>query len=117
MTRLEYQNILFAIGTVEDNEKINSDRFCELNPACKAERERDRDLVLYGLMRARFEIERRFKNCLEDPRTKKEYTPAEFIEILTSYQKMIERSRDFPNVLIDDLEKSISYVLKANGKT
>ena len=65
MTRSEYQNILYAIGTVEDNEKINCKRFCELNPACVKERERDRDLVLYGLMRARFEIERRFKNNLD----------------------------------------------------
>lgn len=65
MTKSEYQNILYAIGTVEDNEKIHCARFCELNPACAAERERDRDMILYGLMRARFEIEKRFKNNLD----------------------------------------------------
>ena len=66
MTKLEYLDIIRAIETVEENEKINCKRFTELNPAYKNERERDRDLVLCGLMRARFEIEKRCKNKLQD---------------------------------------------------
>lgn len=66
MTKLEYLDIIRAIETVEENEKINCKRFVELNPACENERERDRDLVLYGLMIARFEIEKRFKNKLQE---------------------------------------------------
>lgn len=61
MTRLEYLDIIRAIETVEENEKINCRRFSELNPGAAADRARDRDLILCGLMMARFEIEKRVK--------------------------------------------------------
>jgi hypothetical protein len=36
------------------------------------------------------------------------------IRILESYLRMIKRNKNYPTVLIDDLEKSIEYVLKNN---
>ena len=43
---------------------------------------------------------------------KKYYSRADLIEILKSYQKQIKRGgRDFPSVVLSDLEKSINYVL------
>lgn len=111
MTQLEYLNIIRAIETVEDNEKIHCKRFIELNPAAKEERERDRDLILYGLMRARFEIEERYNKMKTTNNTRDK-----LINILSSYKRMIERNKDFPGVLIDDLEKSIDFVLKENKR-
>lgn len=64
MTRLEYLNVIRAIETVEENEKITCKRICDHNPAIREQRERDRDLVLYGLMMAKFEIEKRFEKEL-----------------------------------------------------
>ena len=61
MTKQEYTEILNAISTVEENEKHLCKRYCELNPADRERREHDRDILIFGLMRARFEIERRFK--------------------------------------------------------
>ena len=43
-----------------------------------------------------------------------EYTRAELIELLKAYKRQIERGgRDFPAVVLDDIEKSIAAVLKA----
>lgn len=102
MTNLEYKNIIYAIGTVEENEKFLCEEFCKLNPARRKERERERDLILYGLIRARFEIEKRIKT-----------TNADHLDILKSYAKMIERSgAEYPTVVLDDIAKSINHVLK-----
>lgn len=49
----------------------------------------------------------------EDPT----YTREQLLEVLQSYTQMIQRNKDYPLVLIDDLEKSIQAVLQVNGKT
>ena len=46
---------------------------------------------------------------------KKQYTRDELLYLLSCYKRMIERNKDVPAVLIDDLEKSIIYVLARNG--
>jgi hypothetical protein len=41
------------------------------------------------------------------------YTRAELLEILRAYKRQIERSgKEFPAVVLSDIEKSIEYVLK-----
>jgi hypothetical protein len=65
MTRAEYYDILYAIDTVENQEKTYCARYVELNPEDKARRERDKDLVILGLMHLRYEIQRRFENRIE----------------------------------------------------
>ena len=62
MKRSEYQEMIYAIETIEEREKELCARYIELNPEDKARRERDRDLILLGLYSARQEIERRRKN-------------------------------------------------------
>lgn len=48
---------------------------------------------------------------------KTEYTREILLEILEGYKKMIERGgRDFPAVVLDDIEKSINHVLKEATK-
>lgn len=64
MTQHEYNEIITALETVGTNENRLCDEYIKLNPQEDKRRRRDRDLVLYGLMRAHFEIERRFKNSL-----------------------------------------------------
>ena len=68
MTKTDFLNVIRAIETIGDNEIINCRRMCEKNPAITEERERDRDLILYALMMAQLEIEKRFPNIKEDNR-------------------------------------------------
>jgi hypothetical protein len=69
MKQYEYYEIIRAIETVENSEKRYCNDYIKLNPADKSRRERDRDLILCGLMRARFEIEKRYNETLkEDPK-------------------------------------------------
>lgn len=46
-----------------------------------------------------------------------DYTREQLLDVLESYTRMIQRNKDYPSVLIDDLEKSIQAVLQANGRT
>lgn len=66
MTKLEYYEIIRAIETVEENEKIYCNEYIKLNPGDKNRRERDRDLILSGLLRARYRIEKIFKDVLTE---------------------------------------------------
>lgn len=66
MTKLEYLEIIRAIETVEENERLLAKNYIKLNPACEKERINDAALIIYGLMRVRNEIEKRFKNTLKD---------------------------------------------------
>ncbi len=44
---------------------------------------------------------------------KTEYTRAELLDVLRSYKRQIERDGgEFPAVVLDDIEKSITHVLK-----
>jgi hypothetical protein len=44
---------------------------------------------------------------------KTEYTRAELLDILRAYKRLIERGKkDFPTVVLDDIDKSITHVLK-----
>ena len=46
------------------------------------------------------------------------YSSETLLYILFSYKRLIERNKDTaPTVLIDDLEKSIDYILEKNGYT
>ena len=46
------------------------------------------------------------------------YSSETLLYILYSYKRQINRNKeDAPTVLIDDLEKSITYVLNKNGYT
>ena len=48
---------------------------------------------------------------------KTEYTREQLIEILRAYKKQIERSgAEFPTVVLDDIEKSITAVLRGCEK-
>ena len=45
--------------------------------------------------------------------TDNRYTRDELLEILRSYHRMIQRSgKEFPAVVLSDIEKSIEHVLK-----
>ena len=45
-----------------------------------------------------------------------QYTREQLLEILCSYKRMINNNKnDYPTVLIDDLEKSITHVLEKNN--
>lgn len=44
------------------------------------------------------------------------YSREQLLDVIQSYARMIKRNKDYPTVLIDDLEKSIRHVLRANGK-
>lgn len=47
---------------------------------------------------------------------KKQYDRETLLHVLYSYKILIERNKkDFPTVLIDDLEKSINHVLNVNN--
>lgn len=43
-----------------------------------------------------------------------EYTREQLLGVLKDYARQIQRNRDYPTVLIDDLDKSIHAVLTAN---
>lgn len=46
----------------------------------------------------------------------KSYTREELLKVMASYLRMIERSgEEFPTVVLDDIEKSIKYVLEVNA--
>ena len=48
----------------------------------------------------------------------KPYTREQLLDILAAYRRMIRRSgAEFPTVVIDDIEKSITHVLKVNNYT
>ena len=66
MTKLEYLEIINAIETVEENERLLAKKYIELNPAHEKKRIDDAALILFGLMRVRNEIEKRFKNTLKE---------------------------------------------------
>ena len=66
MTRAEYNNIMYAIGTVEEREKELCRDYVKLNPQDKESRERDRDLIRLGLSMVRYEIEDRFKHSIKE---------------------------------------------------
>ena len=43
------------------------------------------------------------------------YTREELLEVIAGYSYMIQRSgKDFPTVVLDDIQKSIQFVLKIN---
>lgn len=44
------------------------------------------------------------------------YNREQLLDILEGYARMIQRNKDFPTVLLDDLEKSLHHVLKVNGR-
>lgn len=45
----------------------------------------------------------------------KTYTREELLKIMKGYLRMIKRSgEEFPTVVLDDIEKSIKYVLEVN---
>jgi len=66
MTRAEYNDIMYAIDTVEEREKELCRRYVDLNPQDEARRTNDRDLVIVGLRSVRYEIERRFKYGIKE---------------------------------------------------
>lgn len=41
----------------------------------------------------------------------------QLLDVLAGYAKQIQRNKDTPTVLIDDLEKSVNYVLQQNGRS
>ena len=44
------------------------------------------------------------------------YTKDQLLDVIKSYKKQIERSgKEYPTVVLDDISKSIDYVLKKNG--
>ena len=46
-----------------------------------------------------------------------EYTREQLLSVLESYSKMIKRNgKDYPTVTLDDIEKSLEYVLEKNGR-
>ena len=54
----------------------------------------------------------------KSPATEKDrYSKEDLLDVLESYARMIRRNKDYPTVLIDDLDKSIQHVLKANGRS
>jgi len=66
MTRVEYNDIMYAIDTVEERERELCRRYVDLNPQDEARRTNDRGLVIMGLNMVRSEIQKRFKNRLEN---------------------------------------------------
>lgn len=43
------------------------------------------------------------------------YTREELLKVIAGYSHMIQRSgKDFPTVVLDDIQKSIQFVLKIN---
>lgn len=64
----DFQLVMRAIENCENREKIFCEDYCKLNPGDRKNRERDRDLVLLGLMHAKFEIHRMIE---EDERRQK----------------------------------------------
>lgn len=66
MTKLEYLEIINAIETVEENERLSAKKYIKLNPACEEERIHEAALILCGLMSVRNEIAKRFKNTLTE---------------------------------------------------
>lgn len=62
MTEAEYITMMNAISVCEDRERWYCDEYCRLNPQDRERRERDRELVLCGLMSARYQLEREFKD-------------------------------------------------------
>ena len=45
----------------------------------------------------------------------KQYDRETLLHVLYSYKILIERNKDYPTVLIDDIEKSINHVLNVNN--
>ena len=43
-----------------------------------------------------------------------QYTREMLLNVIYSYKRMIERNKNYPTALINDLEKSIDFVLKQN---
>ena len=43
------------------------------------------------------------------------YSREMLLDVLYAYKRQIERNKDFPTVLISDLEMSINYVLNKNN--
>lgn len=66
MTRAEYNNIMYAIDTVEERERELCRRYVDLNPQDEARRTNDQYLVIMGLNSVRYEIERRFKHSIKE---------------------------------------------------
>lgn len=56
----ELESVMRAVENVENREKKLCEEYCRFNPQDRERRERDRDLVLVGLMEAKFEIRRVF---------------------------------------------------------
>jgi hypothetical protein len=113
MTKLDYLNVIRAIDTIADNERILTDRYIDMNPD-----ERDRCygelyLILYALDRAKGEISRRYE---AETKTATKDDRSDLLNLLQSYKRMIDRNREqWPSVLIDDIDKSIVSVLKRNS--
>ena len=66
MTRAEYNDIMYAIGTVEEREKELCRDYVKLNPQDKESCERDRDLIRLALDMVRYEIEDRCKQRIKE---------------------------------------------------
>ena len=66
MTMFEYGEMMLAIEECEYMERKYCKQYCELNPQDRERREHDRDLVLGGLMRARYALERRMKGMVKE---------------------------------------------------
>ena len=58
MTKAEKQAISNALENCINREKQLAARYIELNPADKARRERDKDLVILGIQSMFYEIEK-----------------------------------------------------------
>ena len=66
MTKLEYLEIIRAIETVEINERLTTKEYIELNPDDEEKAINEVSLILYGLMRAKHEIEKRCKGMIKN---------------------------------------------------
>lgn len=61
MTRADLNEILSAIDAVREREKRYCAEYVRNNKEDKANRERDRDLIIAALNSAEYEIKRRYK--------------------------------------------------------
>ena len=58
MTEKDKRVLKYAIDNLIARENNLCEGFCKNNPAHRAERERDRDLIIYGIHSVLYEVER-----------------------------------------------------------
>lgn len=58
MTEKDKRVLKYAIDNLIARENNLCEGFCKNNPAHRAERERDRDLIIYGIYSVLYEVER-----------------------------------------------------------